>query len=120
MASLIEENDMSDTIIICPRCRGDHLGQTSERMQRLGYNAFCFDCNKSIVKEEVPFEDEDSRGYGAHLSDEEKMEAWHAAVSDRADDLVTAELNAGATFSEGLTNWAINAAMREIDKPELS
>ena len=39
------------------------------------------------------------------------------AVSDLAEKLLDAEIAKGAAFTEGLSNWAMNEALRQIPSP---
>jgi hypothetical protein len=43
---------------------------------------------------------------------------WQIKISDRADSLVERAIENGEAFTEGLCNWAINQALREILKEE--
>ena len=42
---------------------------------------------------------------------------WQMKISERADSLVETAIENGQAFTEGLCNWAINQALREISKP---
>lgn len=48
------------------------------------------------------------------MTESEKTQAYQEAVSDRAEQLLDAEIAKGASFSEGLSNWAISQAEREV------
>ena len=43
-----------------------------------------------------------------------KRQDYHERVSNRADEILDEALRKGEAFTEGLTNWAINQAMREV------
>jgi hypothetical protein len=44
----------------------------------------------------------------------QEIEAKQEAISDLADQLLDKEIAKGASFSEGLCNWAINTAEQTL------
>ena len=46
---------MTDTMFVCHRCHGDHLGGCSDSAEAKGFNVHCFDCDLPAHKVEVPF-----------------------------------------------------------------
>lgn len=46
--------------------------------------------------------------------DDRKTEYRQTAICDLADLYIDAEIARGAVFTEGLSNWAVNKAEREI------
>lgn len=48
------------------------------------------------------------------MSKEQKRLEKHEAISDLADKFFDAAIKRGEPFTEGLSDWAINKAMREI------
>lgn len=43
-----------ETIIVCQECGQDHLGMCSDAEERRGFDAHCFECNRSVVIREIP------------------------------------------------------------------
>jgi len=48
------------------------------------------------------------------MSKEQKRLEKHEAINDLADKFFDEAINRGEPFTEGLSDWAINKAMREI------
>ena len=51
------------------------------------------------------------------MNDFEAQEQYQIALFNRADELLDAELAKGEAFTEGLTNWAVSQAERDVPRP---